>query len=79
MERSTRLSHDPHTKSHTVITRRSIAVAARSKDVSVPDIVIPHSSGSRGGTSKLSYCSWEGIRGCGGVGTAILISCLQQS
>lgn len=79
MKRSVCLSHDPRSESHTVITGRSGAVTARSKDVADPDIIIPHPSGSRGGSCKLSHRSRKGIRRRGCVGTAVLVSGLQQS
>ncbi len=61
MERSACLLYDPPSESHTVITWSPGTVAAGSKNVAVPDIVIPHSSGSRRGSGELNYSSREGI------------------
>ena len=78
-DRSALLWHDPRGELRTGIAWRASTVAARSKDVAVPDIVIPHSGSFRSGSSELSHCSWERVRGRGRVGTAILVAGLQQS
>ena len=61
MKRSTCLNHDLPSESLTVVAWESGAVAARSEDISIPDIIIPHSSGFWGGSGELSYCSREGV------------------
>ena len=78
-ERSASLWHGPGSKSRTVIAWRARTVAAGSKDVAIPDIVIPHAGSFRGGSGELSNSSRERVRGRGCVGTAVLVARLQQS
>ena len=73
------LWHDPGSKLRTIIAWRARTVAAGSKDVAVPDIVVPHAGSFRSGSGELSNCSWERVRGRGCVGTAVLVAGLQQS
>lgn len=68
--------HDLRSESHTIIAWRARTVAAWSKDVAVPDIVVPHSGSLRGGSGELSHSSRERVRGGGRVGTAVLVASL---
>ena len=78
-ERSASLWHGAGSLSRTVIAWRARTVAAGSKDVAVPDIVVPHPGSFRSGSGELSDCSRERVRGRGCVGTAVLVARLQQS
>ena len=73
------LWHYPGSKSRTVIAWRARTVATGSKNVAVPDIVVPHAGSSRSGSGELGNSSWERVRGRGCVGTAVLVARLQQS
>ena len=77
-ESSAYACHDPRRACHTVVTWRAGAITAGSKDVAVPDIIIPDSGGFRGGSGELSNGSRERIRGGGCVGAAVLVAGLQQ-
>lgn len=70
---------DPYSESRTVIAWRARTIATGSKDVAIPDIVVPDSGSLRGGSGELSHCSGERVRGRGRVGTAVLVASAQQS
>lgn len=70
---------DPRGGKRTIIAWRAGTVAAGSKDVAIPNIVVPHSGSLRGGSGELGHGSWERVRGRGRVGTAVLEASLQQS